>query len=71
MNKRIQKKVYKRAEAKLMAARKPGETRSTLQQAKEDGILTPLEHRVFLKGQNWDLRLFEKVKAELIAEGKW
>lgn len=71
MNKRICKKVYKRAEEKLMAAIKLGETRTIQQIAKEDRILTPLEYRVFLKGQNWDLRLFEKVKAELIAEGKW
>lgn len=71
MNKRIQKKVYKRAEAKLMAARKPGETRSTLQQAMEDSILTPVERRVFLKMQNYSQRLFEEIKAELINERKW
>jgi hypothetical protein len=48
MNKRIRKKVLKRAEQKVYAQYGPGETRSTTEMAKVPGVLTPLERRVFL-----------------------
>ena len=71
MNKRIRKKVYKRAEEKLFEAVKPGEIRSIQQIAREDNILSPLEYKVFHEVQRKILKVFEEIKAELIAEGKW
>ena len=71
MNKRILKKVYKRAERKLLAASKPYDNRSTLEIEQRERILSPLERKVFLREQALRGVLFEQVKAELIAEGKW
>lgn len=72
MNKRIRKKVYKRAEEKLFtAARKPGETRSIQQITREDKILSPLENKVFNDVQSKMWVVFEEIKTELISEGKW
>lgn len=72
MNKRIRKKVYKRAEEKVLsAARKSGETRSVQQIAREDNILSPLENKVFNDVQRKMWAVFEEIKAELISEGKW
>lgn len=71
MNKRIRKKVYKRAEEKLFAAIKPGETRSIQQMAKEDNILSPIESKVFNEMQRKMWNVFEEIKAEFISEGKW
>lgn len=72
MKKRIRKKVYNRAEGKLFtAARKPGESRTIQQIAKEDNVLSPLEQKVFESEQRKMRKVFEEIKAELIAEGKW
>lgn len=72
MNKRIRKKVYKRAEEKLFAAaRKPGETRSIQQIAREDNILSPLEYKAFNDVQRKMWVVFKEIKDELISEGKW
>lgn len=48
MNKRMRKKVLKRAESKVFAQYGPGETRSTTEIAKLPGVLTPLERKVFI-----------------------
>lgn len=72
MNRRIRKKVYNRAEEKLFAAaRKPGESRTIQQIAREDDILSPLEQKGFESQQRKMRKVFEEIKAELIAEGKW
>ena len=72
MNKRIYKKVYKRADKKLHNyIEQNGEKRTTLEVAKEEHILSTLEKRVFLKAHERQMKLFEEIKSELIAEGKW
>lgn len=48
MNKRIRKKVLKRAEAKVYAQLGPADRRSTTEIAKIPGVLTPLERKVFI-----------------------
>lgn len=72
MNKRIYKKVYKRADKKLNNYIKQNkDKRTTLKVEIEEQILSALEKRVFLKEQNRRLNLFDEIKEELIAEGKW
>lgn len=74
MNKRIRKKVYKRAEQKLLevyANDRNFPKRSTLTIELEEHILAPLERKVFLKEQYRDLSLFNKVVEELKSEGLW
>ena len=71
MNKRIAKKVYKRAEKKLLTCRTPQEKRSTLQVELEDCVLSSLERKVFLKEQYRRIRLLTEIKESLIQEGKW
>ena len=48
MNKRIRKKVLKRAEAKVYAQLGPADRRSTTEIAEIPGVLTPLERKVFI-----------------------
>lgn len=72
MNKRISKKIYKRADEKLNSFIKQNkDKRTTLEVAKEEHILSALEKRVFLKEQEHQMKLFNEIKTELIAEGKW
>lgn len=72
MNKRICKKVYNRADKKLISYIKANkDKRSTLEVAKTENILSSLETKVFLKEQNKRLKLFNEIKKELISEGNW
>ena len=72
MNKRIYKKVYKRADKKLHNyIEQNGEKRTTLEVAKEEHILLGLEKKVFLQVHERQMKLFNEIKSELIAEGKW
>ena len=72
MNKRIYKKVYKRADEKLNSfIKRNKDKRTTLEVAKEEPVLSALEKRIFLKEQERQMKLFNEIKAELIAEGKW
>ena len=72
MNKRIYKKVYNRADKKLISYIKANkDKRSTLEVAKTENILSLLETKVFLKEQNKRLKLFNEIKKELISEGEW
>ena len=72
MNKRIYKKVYERAEKKLISYIKTNkDKRSTLKIAETENILSPLERKVFLKEQNKRLKLLDEIKKELISEGNW
>ena len=72
MNKRIYKKVYNRADKKLISYIKANkDERSTLEVAKTENILSLLETKVFLKEQNKRLKLFNEIKKELISEGEW
>lgn len=74
MNKRIRKKIYKRAEQKLLevyAKDRNFPKRSTLAIELEEHILSPIERKVFLREQYRDLALFNKVVEELKTEGSW
>lgn len=71
MNKRIFKKLYKRAEQKLASSRNPNEARSSLEVETQERILSPLERVVFLKEQHRRLHIFSQIKEELISEGLW
>ena len=72
MNKRIYKKVYKRADEKLNSfIKRNKDKRTTFEVAKEEHILSALEKRVFLKEQERQIKLFNEIKAELIVEGNW
>lgn len=66
MNKRIRKKVLKRAESKVYAALVP--QRSTTEIAKMPGVLTPLERKVFLADRefwnNLTLTIVQELKEE-------
>ena len=72
MNKRIYKKVYKRADKKLCDFIKQNkDKRTTLQVANEEHILSKLEKGVFLKAHRRQMILFDEIKTELQLEGKW
>lgn len=68
MNKRIRKKVLKRAEKKVFAQYGPGETRSTTEMAKVPGVLTPLERRIFLADRKFWTALTNQIINELEKE---
>lgn len=72
MNKRVCKKVYKRADKKLNDyIEQNKDKRSTFEVAKEEHILSTLERKVFLKVQERQIKLFNEIKTELIEEGNW
>ncbi|MBQ8806617.1 MAG: hypothetical protein IJZ68_09265 [Bacteroidaceae bacterium] len=68
MNKRIRKKVLKRAEAKVYAQLGPAVCRSTTEIAKIPGVLTPLERKVFIADRtfwnNLTLTIVNELKEE-------
>lgn len=70
MNKRIFKKIYKRAEKKLAAYRKMKDKRSYLELEKEECILSRLERKIFFREQNKRLSLVNEIIEELKAEGQ-
>lgn len=72
MNKRIYKKIYKRADEKVTNfIKRNKDKRSTFEIAKEEPVLSALEKRIFLKEQERQIKLFNEIKAELIKEGNW
>lgn len=72
MNKRVCKKVYKRADKKVRDfIEQNKDKRSTFEVVKEEHVLSALERRVFLKEQERQIKLFNEIKAELISEGNW
>lgn len=72
MNKRIYKKVYKKANKKINDyIEQNKDKRTTFEIVKKEQILSELEKRVFLKVHGRQMKLFNEIKSELIAEGKW
>lgn len=72
MNKRIYRKVYKRANDKLCDFIKQNkDKRTTFEVENDEHILSGLERKVFLKEHNRQMKLFEEIKSELVSEGKW
>lgn len=72
MNKRISKKIYKRANQKLNQYIKlHKDKRTTLEVEQSKHILLPLERNVFLSKQRKYMKLFNEIKSELIDEGNW
>jgi len=72
MKLRIRRKVYKRAQSKLDATRKPRDRRDYFEQIKDTPtLLTGLEKRVFIKKQLRMCRTADSIIAELKAEGNW
>ena len=69
MNKRICKKVYKRADKKTSDfIEQNKDKRSTFEVAKEEHILSALEKDVFLKEQERRIKLVNEIITELIEE---
>ena len=69
MNKRISKKIYKRANQKLnQYIQLHKDKRTTLEVEQSERILLPLERNVFLSKQRKYMKL---IKNELIDEGNW
>lgn len=69
MNKRICKKVYKRADKKASDfIEQNKDKRSTFEVAKEEHILSALEKDVFLKEQERRIKLVNEIITELIEE---
>lgn len=68
MNKRIRKKIYKRAHKKLESYRTPVDHRSYFEIAKEGHVLSDLERRVFLNEEkkwiNFTNSVLEEIKTE-------
>lgn len=65
MNKRIYRKIYKRADKKLMEyIIRNKDKRTTFQIANQENILSALEKRVFNKEQIFWIRLTEELLAE-------
>lgn len=72
MNKRISKKIYKRANQKLNQYIKlHKDKRTTLEVEQSERILLPFERNVFLSKQRKYMKLFNEIKNELIDEGNW
>lgn len=51
--------------------RQHNDKRTTFEIERDEHILSPIERYVFLKKQNRYMKLFNEIKDELIAEGKW
>lgn len=65
MNKRIYRKIYKRADKKLIEyIIRNKDKRTTFQVANQENILSALEKRVFNKEQIFWIRLTEELLAE-------
>ena len=72
MNKRISKKIYKRANQKLnQYIQLHKDKRTTLEVQQSEHILLPSERNVFLSKQRKYMKLFNEIKNELIDEGNW
>lgn len=72
MNKRISKKIYKRATKKLKQyIQLHKDKRTTLEVEQSEHILLPLERNVFLSKQRKYMKLLNEIKNELIDEGNW
>ena len=72
MNKRISKKIYKRANQKLnQYIQLHKDKRTTLEVEQSEHILLPFERNVFLSKQRKYMKLFNESKNELIDEGNW
>lgn len=72
MNKRISKKIYKRANQKLnQYIQLHKDKRTTLEVEQSEHILLLLERNVFLSKQRKYMKLFNEIKNELIDEGNW
>ena len=66
MKRRIEKKIYKRAETKLLSYRKnTGDNRTFLKIAKSASILTPLERKVFITRQTRYIDITNEILNEL------
>lgn len=66
MNKRIYRKIYKRADKKLMEyIIRNKDKRTTFQVANQENILSALEKRVFNKEQNFWIRLTKELLTEI------
>jgi len=72
INKRTERKIYKRANKKLDSNRRQNDKRSYLEQITEEPcLLTGVERRVFILEQNRRCLFMDSIIAELKAEGKW
>lgn len=72
MNKRIENKIYKRANKKLDLNRRVNDKRSYLDQIEDEpNLLTGIEKRVFILEQKRRCDLMDVIIAELKSEGKW
>lgn len=72
MNKRISKKIYKRATKKLnQYIQLHKDKRTALEVEQSEHILLPLERNVFLSKQRKYMKLLNEIKNELIDEGNW
>lgn len=72
MNKRISKKIYKRATKKInQYIQLHKDKRTTLEVEQSEHILLPLERKVFLSKQRKYMKLLNEIKNELIDEGNW
>lgn len=68
MNKRIRKKIYKRAHKKLESYKAPADHRSYFKIAKEEHVLSDLERRVFLSEEKKWIKFTDSILEEIKVE---
>ena len=71
MNKRISKKIYKRANQKLNQYIQLHKDKRTTLEVEQSKHILPFERNVFLSKQRKYMKLFNEIKNELIDEGNW